>query len=211
MALTRRGRSLLVAGLGAMRLAELAWSARNLRRSGPGKAAAPSSFPLMAGANVALFLVCGVPRRRVPPRAVEAVALTGLGGALALRLWVIRSLGPAWNVRAVVPETIRVVRHGPYRWVRHPNYVAVALEFACLPAAVGAYSEGVLLSAANVAVLVPRIRAEEALLDGVPGYREAFAGVPRFLPLPRMRARPRGNGGAIRRLPGRASRGLSGG
>jgi hypothetical protein len=48
--------------------------------------------------------------------------------------------------------------------------------------AVGAYGEAVLLSAANVAVLYPRIRAEEALLDRVPGYREAFAGVPRFLP-----------------------------
>lgn len=211
MALSRRGGSLLAAGLGTMRLAELAWSARNLKRSAPGTAAAPRSYPLMAAANVALFLVCVVPRRRRPPRPVEAAALAGLGGALALRLWVIRSLGPAWNVRAVVPDTMRVVSSGPYRWIRHPNYVAVALEFACLPAAVGAYAEAVLLSAANAALLVPRVHAEEALLDHVPGYREAFAGVPRFLPLPRMLAGTRGCGGGVRRLPGRASREVSGG
>jgi methyltransferase len=74
------------------------------------------------------------------------------------------------------------VTGGPYRWVRHPNYLAVILEFAALPVAVGAYPEAVLLSMANAAVLVPRIRAEEALLEGVPGYREAFAGIPRLLP-----------------------------
>jgi len=182
MALSAHGRTALVAGLGAMRLAELAVSARNQRRSGAGTAAAPRSFPAMVGVNLALFVLCLRPRRRQPPPALEAAALSGLAAAVLLRLWVIRSLGDAWNVRAVVPERMRVVRTGPYRFVRHPNYVAVALEFACLPLAVGAYSEAVLLSAANTAVLVPRIRAEEALLDRVPGYREAFRGMPRFLP-----------------------------
>jgi methyltransferase len=180
--LSRRGQSVLVAGLGAMRLAEVAWSSRNLRRSGAGGRAAPRSFPLMVAANVALFTLCVVPRRRRPPPAVEAAALAGLAAAVGLRLWVIASLGPAWNVKGLVPEEMTVVTRGPYRWVRHPNYLAVIVEFACLPVAVGAYGEAVLLSAANAAVLVPRIRAEETLLDRVPGYREAFAGVPRFLP-----------------------------
>jgi methyltransferase len=180
--LSRRGRSALVAGLGAMRLAEVVWSSRNLRRTGAGRQAAPRSFPLMVSVNVALFTLCIVPRRRRPPRALEVAALTGLAAAVGLRLWVIGSLGPAWNVKALVPEEMTVVTRGPYRWMRHPNYLAVIVEFACLPVAVGAYSEAVLLSAANAAVLVPRIRAEEALLDQVPGYREAFAGVPRLLP-----------------------------
>ena len=180
--LSRRGRSALVAGLGAMRLAEVVWSSRNLHRTGAGRQAAPRSFPLMVAANVALFTLCVVPRRRRPPPAVEVAALTGLAAAVGLRLWVIASLGPAWNVKGLVPEEMTVVTRGPYRWMRHPNYLAVIVEFACLPAAVGAYGEAVLLSAANAAVLLPRIRAEEALLDRVPGYREAFAGVPRFLP-----------------------------
>ncbi len=180
--LSRRGRSALVVGLGAMRLAELVWSARNLRRGGGGRQAAPRSFPLMVSVNVALFGVCVAPRRRRPPLPLELAALTGLAAAVGLRLWVITCLGPAWNVKAVVPERMEVVTGGPYRWVRHPNYLAVILEFAALPVAVGAYPEAVLLSMANAAVLVPRIRAEEALLEGVPGYREAFAGIPRLLP-----------------------------
>ena len=68
--------------------------------------------------------------------------------------------------------------------MRHPNYTAVAIEFACLPLAVGAVREAVWLSLANLGVLWPRIAAEEALLDRLPGYREAFAGVPRFIPVP---------------------------
>jgi methyltransferase len=183
--LSRRSRSALVAGLGAMRLAEVAWSARNLRRTGGGRQAAARSFPAMVAANIALFTLCAVPRRRHPPRVVEATALAGLAAAVGLRLWVIVSLGPAWNVKGEVSDEMTVVTGGPYRWVRHPNYLAVIAEFACLPVAVGAYREAVLLSAANAAVLVPRIRAEEALLDGVPGYREAFAGLPRFLPTAR--------------------------
>jgi len=45
------------------------------------------------------------------------------------------------------------------------------------------------LSLANAAVLMPRIRAEERLLDAMPGYRQAFSGVPRFVPRPGRRSR----------------------
>jgi methyltransferase len=147
----------------------------------------------MVAANAALFGLCAIPRRRGPPHAVEAAALAGLGAAAGLRLWVIKSLGTAWNVQAVVPDAMRVVTSGPYRWIRHPNYLAVIVEFACLPLAIGAYAEAVALSLANWAVLVPRIRAEEALLDRVPGYRAAFDGVPRLLPhLPARRSQSPG-------------------
>jgi methyltransferase len=179
------GRLALTAGLGLQRLVELRWSARNLERSGPGPRAAAATFPLMVAANAGLFVTCAIRRHRPPPPPLlEAAALTGLAGALGLRLWVIRSLGDAWNVQASVAPTTAVVTGGPYRWVRHPNYVAVALEFACLPLAIGAYAEAALLSLGNAAVLWPRIREEEALLAALPGYPEAFAGVPRFLPRP---------------------------
>jgi methyltransferase len=195
--LTPRRRWALTLALGAQRLAELGLSKRNLRRTGPGPRASAATFPLMVIANVALFGVCAVRRHRPsPPPAVEASALSGLAAAVGLRLWSIRSLGEAWNVRAVVPDGITVATRGPYRWVRHPNYVAVALEFACLPLAIGAYPEAILLSAANAAVLWPRIREEEALLDRLPGYREAFAGIPRFLPRwPRARPARASRGG----------------
>ena len=139
----------------------------------------------MVAAHVALFGLCVWPRRgRRVPRVVEIGALTGLAAATGLRLWVIRTLGTSWNVTAHVSPAMHIETGGPYRWVRHPNYVAVTLEFACLPLAVGAAPEAVVLSLANALVLAPRIRAEERLLDALPGYRAAFAGVPRFIPQP---------------------------
>lgn len=181
--LTPRAQSALVLALGAERLVELRHSARNRGGRAPAPRAAASTYPAMVAVHAALFGLCLWRRsgRRVAA-AVEACALGGLLAATALRVWAIRALGESWNVTAHVDPATPVVTAGPYRWVRHPNYTAVALEFACLPLAVGALPEAIALSAANAAVLVPRIRAEEQLLDALPGYREAFAGVPRFIP-----------------------------
>jgi methyltransferase len=186
--LNGRGYLVLVGALATQRLVEMRWSARNVRRSGPGRRASTATFPMMVGVNVALFVVPVVTRYRrpAPPRSLQAVALTGLAAATGLRLWVIHTLGESWNVRAHVPEAMIPVTTGPYRWVRHPNYVAVAVEFACVPLLAGGYVEAAALSAANALVLLPRIREEESLLDAVPGYRDAFAGRPRFVP--RLRA-----------------------
>ena len=187
--LTPRTRTALVALLAAQRLVEIRHSARNRERAGDGVPASPATYPAMVAAHVALFVTAGWPRRanRIP-LAVEAAALAGLAAAVCLRLSVIRTLGESWNVTAHVSPSTRVITSGPYRWLRHPNYTAVALEFACLPVAVGAVREAVWLSLADAMVLWPRVRAEEALLDRLPGYREAFAGVPRFVPVPGRRS-----------------------
>ena len=181
--MNQRARTILVVANSAQRLVELRISARNRARLGHAEQSSPATYPLMVATHAALFAVCAWPRsgRRVP-RAVELAALAGLAAATGLRLWVIRTLGTSWNVTAHVASDITVETGGPYRYIRHPNYVAVALEFACLPLAVGAIPEAVLLSLADAAVLVPRIRSEERLLDAVPGYREAFDRVPRFIP-----------------------------
>jgi methyltransferase len=185
-----RTRTALVLATGAQRLVELRLSARNRVGEGPAVQAAASTYPVMVAAHVALFAVCAWPRRgRRVSRPTERAALVGLAVATGLRVWAIRTLGTSWNVTAHVPADGSVVTRGPYRYVRHPNYLAVALEFLCLPIAVGALPEAAILSAANAAVLVPRIRSEERLLDAIPGYREAFRGVPRFLPRPGRRSR----------------------
>jgi methyltransferase len=187
--LTPRTRTALVAALAAQRLAELRRSARNRVRMGDGVPSSPATYPVMVAVHVALFVSAARPgRRRHLPASVEALALAGLAGATCLRLSVIRSLGESWNVTAHVSPSTRVVTSGPYRRLRHPNYTAVALEFVCLPVAVGRVREAVWLSAAGALVLWPRVRGEEALLDRLPGYREAFAGVPRFLPMPGRRS-----------------------
>lgn len=189
--MTRRGRTLLVAGAAIQRLVELRVSARNREQGGPAAVqASPRTYPVMVGVHVTLFAVCLWPRRgRQVSRPVELAALAGVVAASALRLWVIRTLGASWNVTAHVEPDTLVVTSGPYRLVRHPNYTAVMLEFACLPLAVGALPEAVILSIANAGVIAPRVRAEEALLDALPGYRAAFDGVPRFLPVPGRRSR----------------------
>jgi methyltransferase len=176
--------------MGLQRLAELRISARNRESDGRADQAAPATYPFMVAAHIGLFAVSAWPRpaRRVP-RALELAALFGLGASAGLRIWVIRTLGNDWNVTAHVRPDLRIETSGPYRYIRHPNYVAVALEFVCLPTAVGAAPEAVLLSLANAAVLVPRIRAEERLLDAIPGYRESFTGVPRFIPRMGRRSR----------------------
>ena len=181
--MTRRARTALVVVTGVQRLVELRISARNRVRLGRAEQASPRTYPVMVAVHVVLFAVSVWPRsgRRVS-RSVEVAALAGLAASTGLRLWVIRTLGTNWNVTAHVPPNGHLQTGGPYRYVRHPNYLAVALEFACLPTAVGAVPEAVVLSIANAAVLVPRIRAEERLLDAIPGYREAFRGVPRFIP-----------------------------
>jgi methyltransferase len=121
-------------------------------------------------------------RRRRPPAAAVCLGLGLLGAATALRWWSIRSLGASWNVRAVVPDDLRPVTRGPYRFIRHPNYLAVALEFVALPLAGGAVWSAIGLSLLDAAVLADRIRDEERLLAAVPGYEASFAGRARLVP-----------------------------
>lgn len=189
--------ALVLAAFGLQRLVELTYSSRNearIRRADPdAPRAGASTFRWMAAANVALFTlpVMEVLARR--PRVPRLLAVTGwLGslGAVALRVSVLLTLRDQWNVRAVVPSTIRVVDSGPYRYVRHPNYLAVAIEFASLPLLGGAYASAAVLSLANALLLWRRIADEERLLDRVPGYRQRMGGKPRFLPRLRITARP---------------------
>ena len=79
-------------------------------------------------------------------------------------------------------HALGVASDGPYRWVRHPNYEAVALELASLTLVHSARLTAGLASAANALVLSRRIGAEVAVLLADPSYRAAMAGKPRFLP-----------------------------
>jgi methyltransferase len=81
-----------------------------------------------------------------------------------LRLWVLASLGPRWTTRILVTPGAPLVRHGPYRFMAHPNYAVVAAEIAVLPIAFGLYWYALAFSLANAAVLAVRIRAENEAL-----------------------------------------------
>ena len=83
---------------------------------------------------------------------------------LALRLWVILSLGPYWTTRIVTLPGAPLVRRGPYRFLNHPNYTVVTAEIAALPLAFGAYAIAIVFSLANLALIAWRVRIEDRAL-----------------------------------------------
>jgi len=82
-----------------------------------------------------------------------------------LRYWTIRSLGVRWTTRIIVLPGAALVTHGPYRWLRHPNYLVVVAEIALLPLVFGAWEISLGFSVANAAMLLYRIRLEDAALS----------------------------------------------
>jgi methyltransferase len=77
------------------------------------------------------------------------------------RAWVLVSLGRFWTTRVIVLPQAPLVRRGPYRLCRHPNYLVVALEVAVLPLALGSWQLALGFSLLNAAMLAWRIRVEE--------------------------------------------------
>lgn len=183
--------TLLVALVAAQRLAELAVSKRNERRLRERGAveAGRGHYPWMVALHTAFLLSCLaevwlVGRPWVP--ALAAAALAVLVAASALRFWTLRTLGSRWTTRVLVLPGEPPVVGGPYRHLRHPNYLAVVLEIAALPLVHTAWLTAVVFSAANGLLLAVRIRAEEAALTGggtgPSAYARAFAGRPRLVP-----------------------------
>jgi methyltransferase len=80
------------------------------------------------------------------------------------RVWVIASLGWRWTTRLIVLPAAPLVARGPYRWLRHPNYLIVAAELAILPLAFAAVAIAAVFSACNGWLLWRRIRLEDAAL-----------------------------------------------
>ena len=107
-----------------------------------------------------------------------------LAAATGLRVWTLRTLGEAWSVRVLsYPDGARpVVTSGPYRFIRHPNYLAVILELASLPLAGGAIVTAALASALDALVLSRRIPLEERELAADPAWRAAMLPRPRLVP-----------------------------
>lgn len=102
----------------------------------------------------------------VPAGTAANGPLLALFGALQIaRVWVLATLGPYWTTRIISLPGAPLVRRGPYRWMRHPNYAIVVLEIAVLPLAFGAPLAALVFSLLNGALLAVRIRAEEAALS----------------------------------------------
>ena len=83
----------------------------------------------------------------------------------AARVWVIATLGPYWTTRIITLDSAPLVRRGPYRFVRHPNYLVVAGEIAVLPLVFGEVAVAIVFTVLNAAMLAWRIRQEDAALS----------------------------------------------
>ena len=105
---------------------------------------------------------------------IGTVSLAALALSMPLRYWAIATLGDRWNTRVLVEPGVEAVAGGPYRFVRHPNYVAVVLEIAALPLVHGAWLTAVTFTAANLCLLVVRIQVEERALREHCSYDRIF-------------------------------------
>ena len=92
--------------------------------------------------------------------------LAVFGLAKAIKFWAIASLGPRWSFRVLVLPGAPLVTSGPYRWMRHPNYVGVMGELRAWPIALSAVITGALALVAFGWILVRRIKVEERALYG---------------------------------------------
>jgi len=87
------------------------------------------------------------------------------------RVWVLRTLGERWTTRIIIVPRAAPVRSGPFRFMRHPNYVIVAAELPCVSLALGLQWHALLFGTLNIAMLGWRIRAENAAFAAVSTVR----------------------------------------
>jgi methyltransferase len=153
----------VVAFLVVQRLTELAWAMRNtlrLRDAG-GVEFGAAHYPLMVALHAFWLLSLWVYGH---DRSVDQLGLAAFVILQAGRIWVIASLGSRWTTRVIVVPGAPAVARGPYRWLRHPNYLIVVLEIAVVPLALGLPLLALVFSLLNAAVLAYRIHVENRAL-----------------------------------------------
>jgi methyltransferase len=111
---------------------------------------------------------------RIPLDALTFTCLAALILLQGMRYWCIVSLGEYWNTRIIVLPGAKVRKQGPYRLLRHPNYLVVILEFLFLPLLMRAPVTLFVFSLANLLVLRQRIRLEESALQECTDYPMQF-------------------------------------
>jgi methyltransferase len=164
--------TVLVLATGAERIAELIVSTRNAKWSFArgGVEFGKGHFPPMVALHTGLLLAClaevwFADRPFLPwlgwPMLVLVLA------SQALRWWCIATLGPRWNTRVIVVRDLPLVTGGPYRWLKHPNYVAVVVEGFALPLVHTAWITALVFTVLNAWLLVVRIRCENRALATV--------------------------------------------
>lgn len=151
------------------RLAELLVARRNARWSlaRGGVEYGGEHYPVMVLLHTGLLAGCLAEvqladRPFLPALGWPMLLLTA--GAQALRWWCISTLGPRWNTRVIVVPGLPLVTGGPYRFLSHPNYLAVVVEGAALPLVHSAWLTATGFTLLNLPLLAVRLRCENAAL-----------------------------------------------
>jgi len=158
---------LVIVGLVALqRLAELAYAGRNSRVLLQDGAIETGRrhYPLFVILHAAWLATIAVVIVRTPHLSIHWWLVGVFVLLQAARLWVLASLGKYWTTRIVTPRDAPLVRRGPYRFVRHPNYIVVALEIAVLPLAFGQVGVALVFTLLNALLLTGRLRDENRAL-----------------------------------------------
>ena len=164
--------TLLIGATGIERLVELRLSRKNAAwsRAHGGVEAGAEHYPVMVVLHSAFLAGClaeaWLLRRPFSPApGASMLALAAL--SQGLRWWCIRTLGPRWNTRVIVVPGLPRVVQGPYRFLSHPNYLAVVVEGFALPLVHGAWLTALSFTLLNAALLRLRIRTEDRALQAL--------------------------------------------
>ncbi|MGB8403586.1 MAG: isoprenylcysteine carboxyl methyltransferase family protein [Mycobacterium sp.] len=163
---------LLIAAVAVERVVELVVSRRNLAWSMAqgGTEHGFGHYPVMVVLHIGLLVGCVAEPLLLHRPFIPALGWPMLAVVVAaqiLRWWCITTLGPQWNTRViVVPGASRVIG-GPYRWIPHPNYVAVVVEGFALPLVHSAWLTAAAFTTLNALLLRTRLRVENAALAGL--------------------------------------------
>lgn len=171
--------TVLVLATGAERIAELVVSTRNAKWSFArgGVEFGRGHFPPMVALHTGLLLAClaevwFLDRPFLPWLGWPMLVL--VFASQALRWWCIGTLGHRWNTRVIIVRDLPLVARGPYRWLKHPNYVAVVVEGFALPLVHTAWITALAFTVLNAWLLAVRIRCEnEALATVLPAASRA--------------------------------------
>ena len=163
----------LVLAVGLERVAELVVSRRNAAWSAArgGVESGQGHYPAMVVLHTGLLVGALVEVWVADPPFLPWLGWPALALVLAsqgLRWWCIRTLGRRWNTRVIVVPGLPLVDRGPYRFLSHPNYVAVVVEGVALPLVHAAWVTATVFTLANAALLAVRLRVENTALSALP-------------------------------------------
>jgi methyltransferase len=155
---------IVIALVVVQRLAELVYAERNTKALLARGAVeiGRAHYPLIVLLHAAWLIAIVVFLPHNPP--VNLVLLAIFVVLQALRVWVLATLGPYWTTRIITLPGAPLVRRGPYRLLRHPNYTVVAGEILVLPLVFGEVWVAVAFTILNALMLVWRIRQENEAL-----------------------------------------------